>query len=579
MSIETLASNTENNGIKTVCAWLRVLQKLRNLPALGLRAFSGIVSAFFQSRPFKSQFSLRRSALGVFVSSAFLGVSTPALAQLVGQPDPTFNGSGVLVASLFPGTIEQRFADMVVQPDGKTVVVASCNTTGGQLPSVDDGWGFCAFRYNLDGAVDTTFGVNGRWKARDRNSPSSLQTYDSFANSVALQSDGSIVIAGVCRNNEGCLALLTPAGLSASVFRRVSATFISNFAGSPIKVAIQSDKKILLVAVVNAQPAVARFSALGVLDSTYGTAGVASATSPTTPAGLHYYILRDAYVDPTSGKLLGVALRSLVAGSNAEIFRFDTNGAIDGTFDADGFVSVLLSSANTRADAFSFAPRADGGVEVAVLGNPGAAVEIKLGSIRRLANGAADINHGTNGLRWSSVDYAAPCQFEAAKTLPDKKTVFAGHTSVNIAGTWRAAYDVCRVRLNSDLTIDSSFDAGPTLFSSGVSYGGYDSSLKIAVGKDAKLIIADGCKPDDLSSTARNFCMQRYDYLSSDNCYDIDGDGLVNPLVDGLALVRAQLGLRGNAVTDGLGISSSAPRKDWRALREFMIFSCGMRGL
>lgn len=161
-------------------------------------------------------------------------------AQVVGNPDPTFNGSGALISDPFVGNLGLRAVAVLVQPDGKTVVVGSCDTRGGTLPSVDDGWGFCAVRYNLDGAIDTSFGTNGRWKRRDRATPSSLLTYDSYARSAALQSDGTIVIAGSCRNSEACVVRVTPAGTSGPLFNRVASTF---FAGSEMKVAIQADQK------------------------------------------------------------------------------------------------------------------------------------------------------------------------------------------------------------------------------------------------------------------------------------------------------------------------------------------------
>jgi uncharacterized delta-60 repeat protein len=514
-----------------------------------------------------------RVVAGVIVSSAALFATTQSSAQLVGVPDPTFNGSGVLIASPFAGTTDQSFADIVVQPDGKTLVIGTCTTTGGAFPSIDDGKGFCVFRYNVDGSLDTTFGVGGRWKRRDRVSASSLTTFDSSAVAAALQSDGTLVVAGFCRNLEVCINRVTPAGNSPSVFTRLPASFAN--LGDFLKLAIQADDKILLTSQLNLQPTVARFTALGPLDTTYGTGGIASASSaaPTTN-----YRVRSTYVDPASGKLLGLAIRRSATGSNAEVFRFNTNGTIDGTFDADGFVSVTLVSGNFSNDAFSFAPRPGGGVEVAILGDKGAP-GLFLGSIRLSANGAGDTNHGPNGVRYSNVQYSSPCLYEAAKVLPDQKIVYAGHTAVSTSNGQQSGYDICRVRLNADQSVDSSFDNGPTSFSAGVPFGFFNSSLTIAVGQDAKIVVGDGCLPNGVFNQPYRSCLQRYDYLSSTNCYDVDGDGTANPLVDGLVVLRAQLGLRGNAVTDGIGIATSAPRNNWSALREFMLFSCGMRGL
>ncbi|MEO7252933.1 MAG: hypothetical protein ABIZ64_01705 [Casimicrobium sp.] len=63
------------------------------------------------------------------------------------------------------------------------------------------------------------------------------------------------------------------------------------------------------------------------------------------------------------------------------------------------------------------------------------------------------------------------------------------------------------------------------------------------------------------------------------DCYDIDGDGQNNPLLDGLITLRAQLGLSGAGVTGGISFPGNATRTTWSALRAFMVDSCGMMGV
>ncbi len=63
------------------------------------------------------------------------------------------------------------------------------------------------------------------------------------------------------------------------------------------------------------------------------------------------------------------------------------------------------------------------------------------------------------------------------------------------------------------------------------------------------------------------------------DCYDIDGNGQNNPLVDGLITLRAQLGLSGAGVTGGISFPGNATRTSWPALRTFMVESCGMMGV
>lgn len=57
------------------------------------------------------------------------------------------------------------------------------------------------------------------------------------------------------------------------------------------------------------------------------------------------------------------------------------------------------------------------------------------------------------------------------------------------------------------------------------------------------------------------------------NCYDVDGDGVMNPLVDGLFIARLQLGLTLPAAANG--ITFSAPRNTPLKVAAFLIQACG----
>lgn len=55
---------------------------------------------------------------------------------------------------------------------------------------------------------------------------------------------------------------------------------------------------------------------------------------------------------------------------------------------------------------------------------------------------------------------------------------------------------------------------------------------------------------------------------------DVDGSGTLDAATDGAILLRAMLGLTGNAVTAGLSTSGAA-RADWTALRAYLNANCG----
>jgi uncharacterized delta-60 repeat protein len=110
-----------------------------------------------------------------------LNSSEPALARYNadGTPDTTFGQAGQVVTPFPNGAF--GVGGMALQADGK-IVVAGRSARYGQ-------WGFGLLRYNTNGSLDSSFGSGGL-----------VQTFnisgDSWANDVALQADGRIVVAG-----------------------------------------------------------------------------------------------------------------------------------------------------------------------------------------------------------------------------------------------------------------------------------------------------------------------------------------------------------------------------------------------
>src|SRR5438067_11333545 len=55
---------------------------------------------------------------------------------------------------------------------------------------------------------------------------------------------------------------------------------------------------------------------------------------------------------------------------------------------------------------------------------------------------------------------------------------------------------------------------------------------------------------------------------------DVDGNGSIDALTDGLLLIRAMFGLTGTAVTNG-AIGPGAPRFSWQQIQQFLNGNCG----
>ena len=109
-----------------------------------------------------------------------------------GSLDTTFDGDGIATddASLI-GSYNRSRSSVAVQSDGKIVVAGTSGEYGD----------FAIVRYNADGSLDTSFDTDGK-----TTTDIGTSTVDS-ASSVAIQSDGKIVVAGTSgdrrrRNNE-----------------------------------------------------------------------------------------------------------------------------------------------------------------------------------------------------------------------------------------------------------------------------------------------------------------------------------------------------------------------------------------
>ncbi len=103
-----------------------------------------------------------------------------------GTLDFTWNGTGKVVT---PISINSDAANtMALQPDGKILMGGYCTPPG-------LGTNFCAVRYLINGALDTTWNGTGIVIT-----PMGLTIHSDVAYAIALQPDGKVLLAGFCIN-------------------------------------------------------------------------------------------------------------------------------------------------------------------------------------------------------------------------------------------------------------------------------------------------------------------------------------------------------------------------------------------
>jgi uncharacterized delta-60 repeat protein len=103
---------------------------------------------------------------------------------MAGDLDITFDGDGKVTTD-FGSNLYDRANSIAIQSDGKIVVAGE--SSNGSNPD------FALARYNSDGSLDTAFDGDGKVTT-------AVGSFDDYANSVAIQSDGKIVVAGSSYN-------------------------------------------------------------------------------------------------------------------------------------------------------------------------------------------------------------------------------------------------------------------------------------------------------------------------------------------------------------------------------------------
>jgi uncharacterized delta-60 repeat protein len=344
-----------------------------------------------------------------------------------GMLDPTFGTQGALQlpwGMARAGVRSNRYG-VALQSDGKIVIAAQLNgrfggSTGGVVA-----------RITTDGQLDTSFGGTGVVMA-----PGSSGFFDA----VAVQADGAIVAGG------NVLSRFNPDGSRDTSFGGAISPPI-------LDLAIESDGTIVGITATT----IVRYTTAGALDSTFGTAGIASVPSFGSGDSLYGVALQ------SDGKIVvaGRLATTLASSENFTIARYTTAGTPDPTFGTAGFVQDG-SSNPTAANGLGI--QSDGKIVATGLAQFGASI----GSLVRVTTtGALDTTFGTGGLG-NTCGTASNIVFDPDGTMTSTATV------ASLPTKWL----VCKV------------SATGTVFSTpGTTGGSFDTGTAVAFQADGKLVV------------------------------------------------------------------------------------------
>jgi uncharacterized delta-60 repeat protein len=261
---------------------------------------------------------------GKLVASGYASISgnfdfATARYNTDGSLDLSFGNNGIVTTPIGTG-IDFAFAS-ALQGDGK-IVVAGVASIGGN-------YDIALVRYLSDGNLDNTFGTNGIVTT-------DIGAVDQWVRAVAIVNEGKIVVAGRT-NNDFMMARYNTDGSLDGSFGTAGFSVCDMNSGfdEAYTILVQPDSKIILSGAVSNGTSVfglARFSAGGVLDTGFGTAGkVLTSVGPDA--------LAHAAVLQTDGKIvLGGSTVSSYPNGDFALVRYNNNGTIDNSFGTSGTV-------------------------------------------------------------------------------------------------------------------------------------------------------------------------------------------------------------------------------------------------
>jgi uncharacterized delta-60 repeat protein len=248
--------------------------------------------------------------------------------------------------------------------------------------------------------------------------------------------------------------------------------------------ALQSDGKIVVTGEVGSlsnpggttQIGLARYTASGVLDPTFGTDGQ-------TTLSLNYSSNASAMAVQSDGKIIiagGTAIGNATSATDYLLLaRFNSDGSLDTTFGSGGTVVTSIGAGNSAAD--SIALQANGDI---VVGGPGqsSATSLTAFAVSRFnPNGTLDTSFNGTGTILTNLTSASKDALEAVAIQPDGDIVAAGISVIGFD------FDASLVRYTSSGALDTSFGTSGKVLSSFTDDDGFRS---VAIAPDGDIVAA-----------------------------------------------------------------------------------------
>jgi uncharacterized delta-60 repeat protein len=295
--------------------------------------------------------AFRRKTLLVFALTFALSATLTGLALAAGGDlDQTFGGDGNVTTNFTSGN--DGAGDLAIQPDGKIVAAGRASGTAG--------FGrFALARYKPNGALDTTFGGDGKVATN-------FTVGSDWANGVLIQADGKIVAAGTANVGRFALARYNPNGTLDATFSGDGKVTTNLTSGVDIAagVASQADGKIVAGGEAGfccewtGSFALALYNPDGTLDTTFSGDG-----KVTTNFTSGDDVATDVAIQ-ADGKIVAAGHAGFFGlGARFALARYKTDGTLDTSFSGNGKVTTNFTAGFDSAQGVAI--QADGKIVAA----------------------------------------------------------------------------------------------------------------------------------------------------------------------------------------------------------------------
>jgi uncharacterized delta-60 repeat protein len=279
--------------------------------------------------------------VAVIVATTAILMFAPTAYASDGDLDTTWGGDGVVVSTHTDASAAYAIANY---PDNRVLVVGSVVDSPASRILVS--------RFLADGTADTT--CNGTGEFIDT-------VNDAVASDVVVLSDGSFVVAGTTQtNNIGTLFVAkftSTCNLDTTFGTTGIATYSALFGTSGRALVVQSDGKIIVVGdeyptvsdSSDQRVLVTRFSALGALDTSFGSSGRFISSSNEKGQA------QDVVIDSSGRIIFTGSIVGTVAPDAAIVGRLTRNGQLDSTFATLGYF-INEFNGDAQLDAIDIRP-------------------------------------------------------------------------------------------------------------------------------------------------------------------------------------------------------------------------------